>query len=73
MVRYEKVLITCLSLVAIVLSFGASHAGLLLDRCSPFFAVSYHGNIDTDFNGTHPGVKCDWDENKTISVIRNYV
>jgi hypothetical protein len=67
----KKLLITCLSLVAIVLSSGASHAGLSLDRCSPFFAVSYHGNIDTDFNETHPGVKCDWDENKTISVIRN--
>ena len=67
----KKLLITCLSLFAIVLSTGASHAGLSLDRCSPFFAVSYHGNIDTDFNETHPGVKCDWDENKTISVIRN--
>ena len=54
-----------------MLSSGASHAGLSLDRCSPFFAVSYHGNIDTDFNETHPGVKRDWDENKTISVIRN--
>ena len=67
----KKLLITCLSLFAIVLSSGASHAGLSLNRCSPFFAVSYHGNIDTDFNETHPGVKCDWDENKTISVIRN--
>ena len=67
----KKLLIMCLSLFAIALSSGASHAGLSLDRCSPFFAVSYHGNIDTDFNETHPGVKCDWDENKTISVIRN--
>ena len=67
----KKLLIMCLSLFAIVLSPGVSHAGLSLDRCSPFFAVSYHGNIDTDFNETHPGVKCDWDENKTISVIRN--
>ena len=69
----KKLLIMCLSLFAVVLSSEASHAGLSLDRCSPFFAVSYHGNIDTDFNETHPGVKCDWDENKTISVIRNYV
>ena len=46
------------------------HMRSSLDRCSPFFAVSYR-NIDTDFNETHPGVKCDWGENKTISVIRN--
>ena len=69
----KKLWIMCLSLFAIVLSSGASHAGLSLDRCSPFFAVSYHENIDTDFNETHPGVKYDWNENKTISVIRNYV
>ena len=50
----KKLLIMCLSLFAIVLSPGVSHAGLSLDRCSPFFAVSYHGNIDTDFNETHP-------------------
>jgi hypothetical protein len=60
----KKLWIMCLSLFAIVLSSGASHAGLSLDRCIPFFAVSYHGNIDTDFNETHPGVKCDWDEKK---------
>ena len=66
----NKLLIMCLSLFAIVFSSGASHAGLSLDRCSPFFAVSYHGNIDTNFNETHHSVKCDWDENKTISVIR---
>ena len=46
----KKLLIMCLSLFAIVLSSGASHAGLSLDWCSPFFAVSYHGYIDTDFN-----------------------
>ena len=67
----KKLLIMCLSLFAIVLSSGASHAGLSLDRCSPIFAVSYHGNIDTDFTEAHPVVKCDWDDNKTISVIRN--
>jgi hypothetical protein len=67
----KKFWILCLSLFAIVLSAGASHAGLSFDRCSPIFAVSYHGNIDIDFNEAHPGVKCDWDENKTISVIRN--
>ena len=55
----KKLLIICLSLFAIVLSTGASHAGLSLDRCSPFFAVNYHGNIDTEFKETHPGVKCD--------------
>ena len=37
----------------------------------PVFALSYHGKIDTNFNETHHGVKCDWDENKTISVLRN--
>ena len=67
----KKLWILCLSLFAIVLSSGASHADLSLDRCSPIFAVSYHGNIDTDFTEAHPVVKCDWDENKTISVIRN--
>ena len=51
----------CVSLFAIVLWTGESHAGLSIDRCSPFLALSYHGNIDTDFNETHPGVKCDWD------------
>ena len=67
----KKLWILCLSLFAIVLSAGASHAGLSFDQCSPIFAVSYHENIDIDFNEAHPGVKCDWDENKTISVIRN--
>ena len=66
-----KLWIMWLSLFVIVLSSGASHADLSLDRCSSIFAVSYHGNIDIDFNEAHPGVKCDWDENKTISVIRN--
>ena len=32
----KKLWIMCLSLFAIVLSSGASHAGLSLDRCSPF-------------------------------------
>jgi hypothetical protein len=61
----------CVYLLAIVLWTGESHAGLSIDRCSPFLALSYHGNIDTDFNETHPGVKCDWDENKTVSIIQN--
>lgn len=73
MVRYEKIVDYVPFALCDCASSGASHTGLSLDRCSPFFAVSYHGNIDTDFNETHPGVKCDWDENKTISVIRNYV
>ena len=70
MVRYEKI-VDYVPFAFCDCASGASHAGLSLDRCSPFIAVSYHGNIDTDFNETHPGVKCDWDDNKTISVIRN--
>jgi hypothetical protein len=52
----KKLWIMCLMLFAIGLSIGASHAGLSLDWCSLFFAVSYHGSIDTDFNEAHPGV-----------------
>ena len=71
MVRYEKLLIMRLSFFAIVLSSSASHAVLSIDRCSPFFALGYHANIDIDCNETQPGVKCDWDEKNTISVNRN--
>ncbi|NCZ66200.1 MAG: hypothetical protein EBY58_03080 [Rhodobacteraceae bacterium] len=38
----KKLLIMCRSFFAILLSSGALHAGLSIDRCSPFFALSYH-------------------------------
>ena len=40
-------------------------------KCTPFIALSYHGGLDTKFNETHPGIKCDLDENQSWSLLRN--
>lgn len=42
-----------------------------LAKCSPFVALSYHGNVGTNFNEMHPGIKCDLDENRSWALLRN--
>jgi len=56
--------------IASVVSFfiGAQVAAA---NCSPFVALSYHGNTSTKFNEIHPGIKCDLDENRSWSLLRN--
>lgn len=57
-----------LSIASVLFIFAAQQASA---KCSPFVAFSYHGNIGTDFNETHPGFKCTFGEHSTWSILRN--
>jgi hypothetical protein len=57
------------SLVFIAMLFASCQSAIA--KCTPFVAMSYHGNVGTHFNENHPGIKCKIDEHRTWALLRN--